>query len=78
MVYIFSVLVFFFCIYASQIHYFTRFFDLAIYNKIIFKGWDLVNNAARSSLDDAQRALLLLMSFVCRKLLLQQIKSSLY
>ena len=27
MVYIFSVLVFFFCIYASQIHYFTRFFD---------------------------------------------------
>ena len=28
MVYIFTVLVFFFfCIYASQIHYFTRFFD---------------------------------------------------
>ena len=48
------------------------------YNKIIFKGGELVDNAARSSLDDAQRALLLLMSFVCRKFLLHQIESSLY
>ena len=38
----------------------------------LFRGWELVNNAARSSLYDAQNALLLLMSFVCRKLLLHQ------
>ena len=42
----------------------------------LFRGWELVNNAARLSLYDAQHALLLLMSFVCRKLLLHQVSNS--
>ena len=42
----------------------------------LFGAWKLVNNAARSSLYDAQHALLLLMSFVCRKILLHQFSNS--
>ena len=42
----------------------------------LFRGWELVNNAARLSLYDAQHVLLLLMSFVCRKLLLHQFSNS--
>ena len=38
--------------------------------------WELVNNAAQSSLCDAQHALLLFMSVVCRKLLLHQFSNS--
>ena len=40
------------------------------------RNWELANNAARLSLYCAQHAVLLLMSFVCRKLLLHQFSNS--
>jgi len=42
----------------------------------LFRGWELVNNAAPLSLYYAQHTLLILMSFVCRKLLLHQFSNS--
>ena len=52
MVYIFSVLVFF----AFMLQRFTISLFFLIMIKL-FRGWQLVNNAARSSLYDAQPAL---------------------
>ena len=71
MVYIFSVLVFF----AFMLQRFISSHVSLIMIKL-FRGWELVNNAARSSLYDAQHTLLLLMSLVCRKLLLHQFSNS--
>ena len=67
MVYIFSVLVFF----AFMLQRFT-ILHLSLIMIKLFRGWEVVNNAARSSLYDAQHALLLLMSFERRKLLSHQ------
>ena len=71
MVYIFSVLVF----SAFMLQRFTISLVSLIMIKL-FRGWELVNNAARPSFYDVEHALLLLMSFVCRKLLLHQFANS--
>ena len=71
MAYIFSVLVFF----AFMLQKFTISRVTLIMIKL-FRGWELVDSAARSSLSDAQHAMLLLMSFVCRTLLLHQFSNS--
>ena len=71
MVYIFCVLEFF----AFMLQRFTISHVSLIMIKL-FRGWELVKNAARSLLYDAQHALLLLMAFVCRKLLLHQFSNS--
>ena len=61
MVYIFSILVYF----AFMLQRFT-ISHVSLIMIELFRDWELVNNTARSSLYDAQHALLLLMSFVCR------------
>ena len=71
MAYIFSVLVFF----AFMLQRFTNSHVSLIMIKL-FRGWEFFSNAARSSLYDEQHSLLLLMSFVSRKLLLHQFSNS--
>ena len=71
MAYIFFVLV----VFAFMLQRCTISHVSSIMTKL-FRGWELVDNAARLSLYDVQHALLLLMSFICRKLLLHQFLNS--